>query len=123
GIDRAGAILSHGNLALDPVKLTSGLLAASRSRGARLYAPEEAIEIKTGTDAVTVKTSSGHEITARHVVLATGYELLDPVKDSRHEIISTWAIATVRQPKSALWPGEDRKSTRLNSSHVKISYA
>jgi glycine/D-amino acid oxidase-like deaminating enzyme len=39
-------------------------------------------------------------------VLATGYELMDVISDDRHQIISTWAIATRRQPKSKLWPGE-----------------
>lgn len=106
GIDRAGAILSHGNLALDPVKLSSALLAGARERGARLYAPEEAVELHNGRDAVRVRMRSGHEITARTVVLATGYELLGPVKDDRHAIISTWAIATGRQRANAMWPGE-----------------
>lgn len=105
GIDRAGAILSHGNLALDPVKLSSALLARARERGARLYAPEEAVELHNGRDAVRIRMRSGHEITARTVVLATGYELLDPVKDDRHQIISTWAIATGRQRANAMWPG------------------
>lgn len=106
GIDRAGAILSHGNLALDPVKLTTGLLAAAQARGARLFAPEEAVNVDHGRDEVRVETRSGYRITARHVVLATGYELLDPVKENRHQIISTWAIATKRQRRDALWPGE-----------------
>jgi len=55
---------------------------------------------------VRVETRSGHTITARHVVLATGYELLETAQDRRHQIISTWAIATKRQKKEALWPGE-----------------
>jgi glycine/D-amino acid oxidase-like deaminating enzyme len=37
--------------------------------------------------------------------LATGYELVDMVKQDRHQIISTWAIATGRQTGSALVPG------------------
>ena len=48
---------------------------------------------------------SGRTIRAKTVVLATGYELLDPGQDTRHRIISTWAIATARQ-KDKLWPGE-----------------
>ncbi len=39
GLERAGALLSGGNLALDPVKLTAGLLTLAMRRGARLYAP------------------------------------------------------------------------------------
>lgn len=102
GIDRKGAILSHGNLALDPVKLTTGLLSNAQSRGAKLLVPEEAIEVINSPDAVTVRTRSGHEIIARHLALATGYELLDPVKAELHQIISTWAIATAQQSKAAL---------------------
>jgi len=106
GIDRDGAILSDGNLALDPVKLTSGLLSHARNRGARLFAPEEAVDIRYRRNSIDVTTRSGHRVEARHVVLATGYELMDIVRNDRHEIISTWAIATRRQPKSKLWPGE-----------------
>lgn len=105
GIDRKGAILSQGNLALDPVKLTAGLLREAKGRGARLYAPEEAIEVHNGRADVLVKLRSGRTIRARTVVLATGYELLDPGQDTRHRIISTWAIATQRQ-KDRLWSGE-----------------
>ena len=105
-IDRDGAILSGGNLALDPVKLTSGLLLHARKRGARLFAPEEAVDIRYRRDSVDVATQSGNRIEARHVVLATGYELMDMAGNDRHDVISTWAIATRRQPKDKLWPGE-----------------
>ncbi len=106
GLEREGAILSTGNLALDPVKLTAGLLDRAKARGARLFAPEEAVDIRYRRSSVDVHTRSGYVISAGHVVLATGYELMDMVDDDRHEIISTWAIATRRQPKQALWPSE-----------------
>lgn len=106
GIERDGAILSDGNLALDPVKLTTGLLSHARGRGARLFAPEEAVGLHHRREGVDVITRSGHRIEARHVVLATGYELMDAAANDRHEIISTFAIATRRQPKDRLWPGE-----------------
>lgn len=106
GIARGGAILSQGNLALDPVKLTTGLLLRAHARGARLFAPEEAMEIRPRRGGVEVTTRSGHRIAAGHVVLATGYELMDIAGNDRHRIISTFAIATRRQPKSRLWPGE-----------------
>ncbi|AEQ50997.1 NAD(P)/FAD-dependent oxidoreductase [Pelagibacterium halotolerans] len=106
GIKREGAIASRDNLALDPVRLTAGLLERSIARGARLHAPEEAVDFVQSADGVRVSMKSGHRIEAGHVVLATGYELADIVKDTRHRIISTWAIATGRQRKSALVPGE-----------------
>jgi glycine/D-amino acid oxidase-like deaminating enzyme len=103
GIDRAAAILSHGNLVLDPRKLTSGLLNTALRRGARFYAPVEAIAVEDNRLGVTVATRNGPLIQARHLVLTTGYELLDIVPNTAHRIISTWAIATRPQPKE-LWP-------------------
>ncbi len=104
GIARAGAILSHDNLALDPRKLTAGLLNKALQRGARFYAPVDAIEIHDSLEEVAVATKDGPTITATHVVLATGYELMDIVPPAAHQIISTWAIATRPQSKN-LWPG------------------
>ncbi|MER8691265.1 NAD(P)/FAD-dependent oxidoreductase [Mesorhizobium opportunistum] len=103
GIDRNGAILSHGNIALDPRKLTAGLLLKALERKARLHAPIEATTIEDSADVVVVATKGGPTITARHVVLATGYELVDIVPAAAHRIISTWAIATRPQPRK-LWP-------------------
>jgi len=104
GIARRGAILSHGNLALDPRKLTAGLLRKALERGARFFAPLEAGAIHATHEDVTVETRQGPRIRARHVVLATGYELTDLVPSQNHRIVSTWAIATRPQPR-AVWPG------------------
>ena len=104
GIHRDGAILSHDNLALDPRKLTAGLLNKALERKARFYAPVEATAIEDTKDEVVVATKDGPTVTAKHLVLATGYELMDIVPADKHRIISTWAIATKRQPQN-LWPG------------------
>jgi len=103
GIERDGAILSHGNLTLDPRKLTAGMLLKARERGARFYAPAEAAAIEDGKDEVTIATKAGPTVSAGHVVLATGYELTDMVPAASHRIISTFAIATRRQPRK-VWP-------------------
>jgi len=105
GIERAGAILSHGNLTLDPRKLTAGMLRNALMRGARYYAPAEATEISDSKDEVVVATKDGPTITANQVVVATGYELTDIVPAAKHRIISTFAIATRPQPRR-LWPDE-----------------
>ncbi len=103
GVARDGAILSHGNLALDPLKLTAGLLLKALERKARFYTPVEATALEGSGDAVVVATRDGPTITTRHVVLASGYELMDGVPATGHKIISTWALATKRQPR-AIWP-------------------
>lgn len=102
GIARKGAILSPGSLALDPRKLTAGMLRAATSRGARFYAPVEATMLNESKDEIAVQTRDGPTIRAKHVVLATGYELLKPVPGARHRIISTWAIAT--RPQRRAYP-------------------
>lgn len=105
GIRRDGAILSHGNLTLDPRRLTAGMLRIALARGARYYAPVEATTIEDGKGDVSISTKGGPTITAGHVVLATGYELTDIVPNTKHRIISTFAIATRPQPRR-LWPDE-----------------
>jgi glycine/D-amino acid oxidase-like deaminating enzyme len=94
GMARDGAILSHGNLSLDPRKLTAGLLLKAMGRKARLYAPVEATSFTESKNSVTVETRDGPTVTAGFVVLATGYELMDKVPTAGHSVISTWAIAT-----------------------------
>lgn len=104
GVDRDGAILSHDNIALDPRKLTAGLLLKALERKARLYAPVEATAIEGSKEEVVIQTKGGPVITAKHLVLATGYELVEMTPSANHSIISTWAIAT-RPQKRAIWPG------------------
>ncbi|GLS34088.1 Glycine/D-amino acid oxidase [Mesorhizobium albiziae] len=99
GMARDGAILSHGNIALDPRKLTAGLLLKALARKARLYAPVEAVSFTESRDGVTVATSEGPTISAGFLILATGYELMDKVPTAGHSIISTFAIATAPQKR------------------------
>ena len=104
GIERDGAILSHDNLSLDPRKLAAGLLNKALERKARFYAPVEATSIEASKDEIVLATNAGPSITAGHVVLATGYELMEMVPADNHSVISTWAIAT-RPQKPKIWPG------------------
>lgn len=103
GVRCDGAILSQGNIALDPRKLTAGLLLRALERKARFYAPVEATQIEQSSADVTIQTREGPVITAKHLVLATGYELTDIMPVKKHSVISTWAIAT-RPQKQNLWP-------------------
>ncbi len=100
GIRRQAALVGHGNLVLDPRKLTAGLLKAAEAAGARFFSPVEAVAIRSGQDGVRVSTDAGHTITARHAVLATGYELGPLTPPAHHQIISTFAIATRPQPRA-----------------------
>ena len=99
GIRRRAALLGQGNLALDPRRLTAGLLAVALARKARIHAPSEAISFEHSAGEVLVATKEGPLIRAGHVVLATGYELASIVPRDGHKVISTYAIATAPQER------------------------
>ena len=94
-IERSAAILSHGNAEADPVALATGFLRHALRAGARLHAPHEVTDLRGGRRDVTIATADGLEIRARHVVVCTGYELPKIVPASKHQIYSTWAMATL----------------------------
>lgn len=104
-LSRTAAILNPDNIALDPRKLTAGLLNASIARGAVIYAPLEAVTFEDGVNGVLVGTRQGPTIHSAKVVLATGYELASIAPSKGHSIISTWAMAT-RPQRQNLWPRE-----------------
>jgi glycine/D-amino acid oxidase-like deaminating enzyme len=102
-IDKPGAIWSAGNAELDPVRLVRGLWRSAEARGAQLFAPADVLDIDQGRDGVTLTTDAGTRIRARHVVLATGFELAPFLRPKGYSVISTWALATRPQPQK-LWP-------------------
>lgn len=97
------ALHSYDSIALNPRKLTAGLLNKALERGMKIYAPCTALSVDTGKRNVRVETDEGYTITAKHVIFATGYEIPKDVKARKHKIHSTWAFATKSQP-SKLWP-------------------
>ncbi|MCC7126202.1 MAG: FAD-binding oxidoreductase, partial [Acidobacteria bacterium] len=103
GISGRAAIRSEGNIAADPRRLASALLRIAVRRGARVLSPVEVTDIEATRRGVDVRTAAGRTIRARHLVLATGYEMPKVVPASGHRVVSTWAIATVCQPRR-LWP-------------------
>lgn len=94
GVDRTGAVLSQGAAAVDPVRLTAGLLRAARRRGAAFHWPVEIISLRSGREGVRLDTADGRRIEARHVVFCTGYEFPEGLETPGGRIVSTWALAT-----------------------------
>jgi glycine/D-amino acid oxidase-like deaminating enzyme len=103
GIERSAAILSPLVADADPVRLTNGLLAVARAGGTRLL-KGNAVRFESASRNVNVGFEHGVEAEAHHVVLATGYAMPEIVRAEIQRAASSWAIATVPQPKR-LWPG------------------
>ena len=102
-IEKPGAVLSSGAGEVDPAALVAGLWRSALTRGARIHAPTEVVDIDPGRAHVTLATADGYAVRAKHAVFATGYELVKLVKPQAHKVISTWAMATASQP-ARLWP-------------------
>jgi glycine/D-amino acid oxidase-like deaminating enzyme len=103
GLSRSAALLGYDNLVIDPRKAAHAMLASAIGNGAQIFAPVCIDDIECHARSVTALTDTGHTIRCRYLVMATGYELPKSVPARGHKIISTYAIATVKQPKR-LWP-------------------
>lgn len=104
GIKGRAAIVSYDQLAANPRRLAIDFLRAAASQGARIVSPVDITAVSSDANGVTARTSGGPAIRARHLVFATGYEVPHGVPQTGHVTVSTWAIATRRQPRN-LWPG------------------
>lgn len=94
GLDRTGAIVSDISASANPGQLTAGLLRYAAKQGAEIVSGVEITDMKSLGDDVVLATADGKLISAHHVVFCTGYEFLENVANKKHEIISTWAIAS-----------------------------
>jgi len=95
GFQSEGALYDKGCAEADPVALARGLLDAAVRRGVKVFSPVLATTYDVSRKGVTVLTDAGHEIGARHLVLANGYEMPAIVPSSIHRIMSTWVVATL----------------------------
>jgi glycine/D-amino acid oxidase-like deaminating enzyme len=103
GLRRSAAIVSEGNLEVDPRALAAGLLRLAMGHGTCLFAPHEIIAINASSRRVRSHTADGYTIESRQAVFCTGYEMPKLVPMQGHSIASTWAMATRAQAR-ALWP-------------------
>jgi glycine/D-amino acid oxidase-like deaminating enzyme len=94
GIDRPAALLSAQAASVDPVRLTSALIERAAARGARVFGHTEVTRYQPGADGVTLTTSAGCAVRARHVLFATGYETPEFLRDVRVRLRTTYALAT-----------------------------
>ena len=103
GIARSAALLSYDDLVVNPRQVTLALLKAAIARKAKIVSPADIADIEVASRAVTATAANGRRIRCRHLVFATGYEMLDCVPRRGHKIVSTYAIATAPQ-RRRLWP-------------------
>lgn len=105
GIRAAAALMGYGDFTVDPRVATCALLGEARRHGLTIHSPVDIVDVQAKKTTITALTSEGHRIRSRYLVFASGYELPKVIPRRGHKVISTWAMATVRQKKK-LWAGE-----------------
>lgn len=103
GVRGRSALLTYDNFSVDPRRLATGFLRAAMSRGTRVYAPVEVMDVQSTRRGVAASTAHGPVVRARTLIFATGYETPMAIRTQSLRISSTWAIATRPQARF-LWP-------------------
>jgi glycine/D-amino acid oxidase-like deaminating enzyme len=104
GINREAAIWSSGSLELNPRQLTLSLLQQCQQKGIEIAFPLNVDDIASTPFGCFVSFTNHSPIAAGKVVAATGYEALFDIPKHKYKLISTWALATVKQAEGAIWP-------------------
>jgi glycine/D-amino acid oxidase-like deaminating enzyme len=101
GLHRACGLRSVGSFEVNPPKLAWGLLAKAIQAGARVF---DGVKVEP-IDAHRFRTSTGHSISARHIVFASGYEALERLPQLREmcRVVTTFAIATKPIDPQQFW--------------------
>jgi glycine/D-amino acid oxidase-like deaminating enzyme len=97
------ALVSHRAASCDPYRFTHGLLAAAATAGARIFDRTEVTDYNCRNDCVRLLTDRASTITARNVVVATGYETQSMLKERVADLKSTYALVTAPLESIAPW--------------------
>jgi len=94
GFDAPAGLLSAVGASCDPFRLTDGLMRAIRRRGGQVYDQTNVEGWTVGARRVEAVTREGFGISAKHLVVAAGYESQRWLGRKVTRFHSTYAIAT-----------------------------
>ena len=111
GIPAAPCIRFPRQARFNPIEYVKGLARAIERRGGHIFSGAHVISVDDG-EPVTIKTASGHKLTARAVVVATGTPINDRVK--MHTKIASYRsyaiaarVAPGSIPDALVWDTQD----------------
>ncbi len=115
GLIGKAAIQSVDGASVDPYMLAHRALARASELGARAFDRTQAVEFDQRPRSIQVRTDRGGTITARHVVVATGYEVELLLPTLPIDILTSFALVTepiegldLRYPEGVLfWDLDD----------------
>ncbi|WP_436484286.1 NAD(P)/FAD-dependent oxidoreductase [Chitinophaga sp. ARDCPP14] len=103
GFDAPAAIYSHTAAQTDAYMLTHALHQHNIKHGAQVFDRTAVVDIDFRPRSVVLKTSLGYQVTARYLVIATGYEVLQYIKTPLLKLNSTYAIASEPNHAEEQW--------------------
>ncbi|TDB60448.1 NAD(P)/FAD-dependent oxidoreductase [Arundinibacter roseus] len=108
GIQKSGAIYSKNGGQVDALRLTHGLLQSDLKKGGLQIYDTVAVETITHhARSVKVTLNTGHEVSAKYLVIACGYESQEYLRRPVSVLHSTYAIISKPMPDlKPLWPDE-----------------
>ncbi|HUG10525.1 MAG TPA: FAD-dependent oxidoreductase [Opitutaceae bacterium] len=99
------ALIGRDAAQIDAHRFTHSLLRAATDRGARVYDRTLVARHTSNRHGVTLHTDHGRKIRARHLVVATGYEVVPYLADKLTELVVTFAMVTEPRAEFPGWPG------------------
>lgn len=105
GFKGYGAILSEQAAQTNAYMLTHCLLQHKHKKGKAndIYDRTEITDIKHNKDGVVLKTESGYTITAKKLVYATGYEVVNFIDKKIVDLLSTYAVISEQYNERDFW--------------------
>ena len=103
GFAAPAGVLSRDGAAVDAYQLTHALLDQATKWGLQTYDTTEVTHIHHQRKKITLGTSTGSKITAKHLVIACGYESQKYIPKKIEELNSTYAIISEPFAQKKLW--------------------
>lgn len=91
---RPGAIVSQQGAEVDSYLLTHQLLQSAAQRGVKIYDRTEMADFDTSAGSVSIKTTDGWTVQAKHLVWATGYEAVEKLCKKIVNLKSSFALVS-----------------------------
>lgn len=97
------ALVTNQAATCDPHRLCHELLQAAMSQGCQVYDRTEMLKLETRNDKLVIRTNRGYDITTTDIVMATGYEASDMLKEKVVDLDSTYALVSEPLDQSCPW--------------------
>lgn len=103
GLKAPGAIYSRTGAQTDAYLLTHGLHRYNIKKGAQVYDRTLVTNIQPGKKGAVITTADGYTVQTRKIVVATGYESLQYIRENIVELLSTYAVASEHNEAAEAW--------------------